>query len=81
MKISVDGAGFSMAGNDCGKTACFGLGAGEKTARKVLGVPPISILSRDPNLSRKPPETQEKRLVFDKNDGRKEWKWNQPLER
>ena len=35
----------------------------------VLGIPSISILSRDPNRSRKPPETQEKRLVFEKNDG------------
>ena len=36
-----------------------------------LGLPgiPMSILSRDPDLSRKPPETLKKRAVFGKNDG------------
>ena len=36
---------------------------------RVLEVPSISILSRDPNLSRKPAETEGTRLVFGKNDG------------
>ena len=31
-------------------------------------------------LSRKPPETREKQLVLEKNDGWKEWKRTQPLE-
>ena len=31
---------------------------------KTLGVPSISVLSRDPHLSSKPPETQEKELSF-----------------
>ena len=44
---------------------------------KLLGVPSNSILSRDPDLSRKPPETQGKRRsVFEKNDGWKEWGTN-----
>ena len=34
-----------------------------------LGVPSISILSRDPNLFRKPSKTQGKQPVFEKNDG------------
>ena len=28
---------------------------------------------RDPDLSRKPPESQGKRLAFEKDDGGKEW--------
>ena len=32
-----------------------------------------SILSRDPDLSRKPPASRGKRPVFGKNDGRTEW--------
>ena len=34
-----------------------------------LGVPSISILSRDPDLSRKPPRPLGKWLVFEKNEG------------
>ena len=34
----------------------------DRGANMVLGIPSISILSRDPNPSRKPPETQEKRI-------------------
>ena len=47
---------------------------------KILLVPSISILSRDPDLSRKRPETRGKRLVFETNDGWKEWRRSQPLE-
>ena len=40
----------------------------------VLGIPSISILSRDPSLFRKPPETQGKRIrLSKKNDDLKEW--------
>ena len=42
---------------------------------RFLGVPSISIL-RDPNL---PPKTHRKEPV-EKNEGCKEWNWNQPLE-
>ena len=35
----------------------------------TVGVPSISILSRGPNLSRKPPATQGKWPVLEKNDG------------
>ena len=37
---------------------------------RILGVPSISILSRDPNLSRKPPlKPRETDPVFGKNGG------------
>ena len=43
-------------------------------SRTILGVPSISILSRDPNLSQKPPESQGNTAVgfFEKNDAWKE---------
>ena len=48
-------------------------------ARGFRIVAPLQGPSRNPNLE-KPPETQGKRLHFEKNDGSKEWARNQPLE-
>ena len=38
-------------------------------AKTILGVASVSILSRDPDLSSKPPNTLGKWLAFEKNDG------------
>ena len=67
---SFEGQGYTAANIIFTPTQVLAVGRGTPPPRmisppaRVLGVPSNSTLSRDPDLSRKPPETQEKRLRF-----------------